>query len=171
VWPHRWEHDKNPDDFFSAVSRLAEERLDFEVAVAGQAFRDVPQAILSAEQTLGSRLVHLGEPANRADYASLLAGCDVAVSTAVNEFFGIAMVEASYAGCFPLVPDRLAYPELYPSQFRYRDVDDLVSRLRECVTSPPRPLQARAIAERFTFDALVGKYELLFAEVAAERVQ
>ena len=167
VWPHRWEHDKNPDDFFAAVSRLAEERLDFEVAVAGQAFRDVPEAIVSAEEILGSRLVHLGEPASRTGYASLLAGCDVAVSTAVNEFFGIAMVEASYAGCFPLVPDRLAYPELYPPQFRFSDVEELVARLRECVTRPPKPLQARSLAERFTFDALTEEYGRLFAEVAA----
>ena len=24
VWPHRWEHDKDPDAFFSAVAKLAE---------------------------------------------------------------------------------------------------------------------------------------------------
>ena len=69
MWPHRWEHDKNPDEFFSAVARLAEEGLDFEVVVAGQSFRDVPEAILAAEQTLGSRLVHLGQPRTRGDYA------------------------------------------------------------------------------------------------------
>ena len=39
VWPHRWEHDKNPEEFFRAVEVLAAEGLDFEVAVAGQAFR------------------------------------------------------------------------------------------------------------------------------------
>jgi len=166
VWPHRWEHDKNPDDFFSAVAQLAEEGLDFEVAVAGQSFRDVPDAILSAEQTLGGRLVHLGQPESRDAYAALLASSDVAVSTAVNEFFGIAMVEASFAGCLPLVPDRLAYRELYPAQFRYRDVDDLARRLRECIVHRPEPMQARILAEKFTFDALIGGYQHLFARVA-----
>ena len=167
VWPHRWEHDKNPDDFFSAVSVLAEERLDFEVAVAGQAFRDVPDAIMAAEKTLGSRLVHLGEPESRDSYAELLAGSDVAVSTAQNEFFGIAMIEACHAGCFPLVPDRLAYPEVYSPQYRYADVAELSARLRSCVLRRPDPGQARALAEKFTFDALVPEYESLFAEVAA----
>ena len=166
VWPHRWEHDKNPDDFFAAVSRLAEERLDFEVAVAGQSFRDVPAAILAAEQILGSRLVHLGQPATREEYARLLAGSDVAVSTAVNEFFGIAMIEASYAGCLPIVPDRLAYQELYPPSCRYRDPDDLTSMLRECVLRRPQPRQARALAERFTFGSLTGEYRDLFDRVA-----
>jgi glycosyltransferase involved in cell wall biosynthesis len=171
VWPHRWEHDKNPDDFFAAVSVLADERLDFEIAVAGQAFRDVPNAILEAEQTLGSRLVHVGQPETRDAYAALLAGSDVAVSTALNEFFGIAMLEASYAGCLPLVPDRLAYPELYPPRFRFSDVTELTSMLRNCVHHRPAPLQARALADRFTFDALTGAYERLFGEVVAEGTQ
>jgi glycosyltransferase involved in cell wall biosynthesis len=167
LWPHRWEHDKNPDDFFAAVSVLAEERLEFEVAVAGQAFRDIPPAIRAAEQTLGKRLVHLGQPADQDEYAALLASSDVAVSTAINEFFGIAMVEASYAGCFPLVPDRLAYPEIYSPRFRYDEVTELTSRLRECVTHRPEPFQARPLAEQFTFDILIPEYERLFAEVSS----
>jgi glycosyltransferase involved in cell wall biosynthesis len=169
VWPHRWEHDKNPDDFFMAVSRLAEEGLDFEVAVAGQAFRDVPNAILAAEQTLGSRLVHLGQPGSPDAYAELLASSDVAVSTALNEFFGIAMVEASYAGCFPLVPDRLAYREIYRPRFRYTDVSELTARLRTCVVQRPAVLQARSLAEEFTFGALTSEYQRHFTQVASAR--
>jgi glycosyltransferase involved in cell wall biosynthesis len=167
VWPHRWEHDKNPDHFFAAVSRLAEEGLDFEVAVAGQAFRDVPEAILAAENNLGTRLVHLGQPESRDAYVALLASSDIAVSTAVNEFFGIAMVEASYAGCFPLVPDRLAYPEIYPAKFRYNDVAELTERLRAFITQPPALNQARSLAEKFTFDALTSAYARHFSNVAA----
>jgi glycosyltransferase involved in cell wall biosynthesis len=166
VWPHRWEHDKDPEAFFSAVAELAAEGLDFEVAVAGQAFQDVPAVIADAERVLGPRLVHLGQPRSRADYARLLGGSDVAVSTARNEFFGLAMIEAAYAGCFPLVPDRLAYPELYPAEMRYRSQDELVARLRALVTARPAPGAARQIAERFTFAKLAGEYERLLRDVA-----
>ena len=166
IWPHRWEHDKDPDTFFSAVAKLAAEGLDFEVAVAGQAFRDVPDSLLAAEAELGSRLVHMGEPASRADYAALLARSDVAVSTAINEFFGIAMVESAYAGCFPLVPDRLAYPELYPAEMRYAGPDQLVARLRSLVLDPPAPGAARDLASRFTFEVLVGEYDSVLRAVA-----
>ena len=166
IWPHRWEHDKDPDAFFSAVAKLAEEGLDFEVAVAGQAFRDVPDSFLAAEATLGSRLVHIGEPDSRDGYARLLAGCDISVSTALNEFFGIAMVESAYAGCYPVVPDRLAYPELYPAEMRYSSADSLVAMLRSLVLEPPTPGAARDIAARYTFDALVGEYESVLRDVA-----
>ena len=167
VWPHRWEHDKDPEAFFSAVSVLAREGLDFEVAVAGQSFRETEDVMREAASVLGARLVHCEEPASRAEYASLLASADVAVSTARNEFFGLAMIEACYAGCMPLVPDRLAYPELYPREFRYGSNDELVARLRETIITPPAPGAARAIAERFTFTALSGEFGAMFHTVAA----
>ncbi len=166
VWPHRHEHDKDPGTFFAAVGRLAAEGHDFEVAVAGQSFRETAGSMAEAASALGDRLVHLGEPASRAEYAALLSSADVAVSTARNEFFGLAMLEAVYAGCTPLVPDRLAYPELYPSEYRYRTAGELVARLRGHVMHRPAPNAARAIAEPFTIDALGPRYALHFDEVA-----
>jgi glycosyltransferase involved in cell wall biosynthesis len=167
VWPHRWEHDKNPEQFFGAVAQLAGEGLDFEVVVAGQSFRETEQGMREASEALGSRLVHCDEPATRAEYAALLASADVAVSTALNEFFGIAMIEACYAGCTPLVPDRLAYPELYPSEFRFANSDELVARMRGHIMSRPKVGEARPIAQKFTLGHLAPRYRGVFAEVAS----
>ncbi len=166
VWPHRWEHDKNPEAFFSAVAELADEGLDFEVAVAGQAFRDVPEVIADAERVLGDRLVHLGEPETREEYAALLAGSDIAVSTADNEFFGLAMVEAAFAGCWPLVPDRLAYPEIYPAEMRYSTREQLVARLRSRILDRPAAGAARELAARYTLESLAPQFEAAFHKVA-----
>jgi glycosyltransferase involved in cell wall biosynthesis len=168
VWPHRWEHDKAPEEFFSVVSRLADEGLDFEVAVAGQAFVETAAEFESAAAQLGDRLVHLGQPDGRDAYASLLASADVAVSTAMNEFFGLAMIEAAYAGCLPLVPDTLAYPELYPAQMRYGGAEELASRLRDAIAHRPAKGQGRALAERFTVSALVPEYRVAFERLFAK---
>lgn len=167
VWPHRWEHDKNPEDFLDAVTALAREGLDFEVAVAGQAFRETEESVRFAAAALGERLVHCAQPADRAEYAALLATADVAVSTASNEFFGLAMVEACRAGCMPLVPDRLAYPEIYPERFRYSGGDGLVASLRALVTERPAPCSAADIASRYTIEALAPHYERLLVDVAS----
>jgi hypothetical protein len=96
-----------------------------------------------------------GSPKSRAEYAALLASADIAVSTAANEFFGLAMIEASYAGCFPLVPDRLAYPEIYPTEFRYGHADALVAKLRSLILERPAPFAATGcLATAFTFERL-----------------
>ncbi len=46
-----------------------------------------------------------------AEYFEWLRKGDVAVSTAIQENFGISAVEAMRMGCAPLLPNRLAYPE------------------------------------------------------------
>jgi glycosyltransferase involved in cell wall biosynthesis len=166
VWPHRWEHDKNPESFFAAVGQLANEGLDFEIAVAGQEFRDRPAVFGLAQEALGERLVHFGEPDTPEAYAELLASSAIAVSTAHNEFFGLAMLEAAYAGCYPVVPDRLAYPEIYSGESLYRNDDQLVSLLRSLVLDPPDPGQGRDIAAAYTFDALAPLYRTVFERVA-----
>ncbi len=166
VWPHRWEHDKAPEAFFAAVGVLAAEGLDFEVAVAGQPFAETREQFEAAAPGLAGRLVHMGAPASREDYAALLASCDVAVSTAVNEFFGLAMVEAAYAGCHPLVPDRLAYPEIYPEPMRYSDEEDLVSRLRAAILDRPPAGQGRSLAEPYTVGRLAPEYAATFDRLA-----
>jgi glycosyltransferase involved in cell wall biosynthesis len=162
VWPHRWEHDKDPETFFRVMEGLAGEGLDFEVTVAGQAFAETGAEFERAGRRLGGRLVHLGEPESRASYAALLASSDVAVSTAVNEFFGLAMIESAYAGCLPLVPDRLAYPELYPVAMRYGTREELAARLRACIAERPVPGQGRALAERYTVGVLLPGYRAAF---------
>jgi hypothetical protein len=77
---------------------------------------------------------------SRAEYCRALVEADVAVSTARQEFFGISAVEAAYAGCAPLLPDRLSYPELLPKESHptclYADPDDLLRRLTEWTRHP-----------------------------------
>ena len=168
VWPHRWEHDKDPDTFFSAVMRLAGEGADFEVVVAGRSFRETEGLMREAAGALGSRLVHCDQPASREEYARLLATADVAVSTATNEFFGLAVVEACYAGATPLVPNRLAYPELYGPEYRYNGMEELVARLRGHIAHRPAPNAARGLAAHYTFERLAPAYRGLFKAVASD---
>lgn len=45
-------------------------------------------------------------------------------------------LEAYHCGCYPLVPDRLAYPEIYDPKCLYTDNNDLYKRLRGFCRSP-----------------------------------
>lgn len=110
LWPHRWEHDKGPALLFAALAGLAARGVDFRVSVVGQRFREAPVEFARARLELGDRIDRWGH-LPRVDYEAALLDADVVLSTARHEFFGIAVLEAVAAGCLPLVPRALAYPE------------------------------------------------------------
>jgi hypothetical protein len=47
------------------------------------------------------------------------------MSTAIHDFQGLAVLQAAAAGCTPLVPDRLCYPQWFEPMFRYPHCDDI----------------------------------------------
>ncbi len=112
VWAARWEHDKGPDALLAAIRLLCERGAGFELSVLGEHFAEVPDAFGQLRELLGPRARRWGYLPDRADYANALREADVFISTAEHEFFGLAAVEAVSAGAHPLLPDRLAYPEV-----------------------------------------------------------
>jgi glycosyltransferase involved in cell wall biosynthesis len=128
VWPHRWEHDKGPERLFAVLTALADRGVPFRVALLGERAARWPSLFERGREALGDRVVAFG-PASRAAYLATLKRAQIALSTAEHEFFGVAMVEASHAGAFALVPDRLAYPEIFPAEHRYGSDDELEARL------------------------------------------
>ena len=124
AWVGRWEHDKRPDLFFDALSLLQKKGVAFQLVCLGQHFHHIPQEFSKARLEFSEQVVHFGHLASAADYASMLSGCDVVVSTAEHEFFGIALLEAVASGCVPLAPNRLVYPDLYPNECLYQSSTD-----------------------------------------------
>lgn len=119
LWNHRWEADKNPQAFFDVLIKLADERIAFQVIIAGENFRQNPQEFEQARAILGERVLHYGFVESFAEYAQLLWQADYVVSTSYQDFFGIAVAEAIYCGCIPLLANRLNYPHLIPEAYHH----------------------------------------------------
>jgi glycosyltransferase involved in cell wall biosynthesis len=173
LWNHRWEYDKDPAAFFTALDDVAARGVDFRVALAGEAYHAVPAEFDAARRRLGDRVVHFGTAAEEA-YPELLRSSDVVVSTARHEFFGVAVLEAVAAGAFPLLPHRLSYPELLPARVHdrclYADAGDLVERLCRVLTDHGARRQTadelRAHAARFSWEEVAPRYDELLARVS-----
>ncbi|MCP4657594.1 MAG: DUF3524 domain-containing protein [bacterium] len=112
LWAARWEFDKNPEAFFEALEILHACRVPFRVSVIGEQFKRVPEVFATARESFREQIDLWGHQPSREDYERALTAADVIVSTANHEFFGISVVEAIAAGCYPLLPNRLVYPEI-----------------------------------------------------------
>ncbi len=165
VWNHRWEHDKNPEFFFSTLFELDAQGLDFRLIILGQSFRRKPEIFSLAHDKLRHKILQYGFVESRDEYARLLATGDLVVSTAEHEFYGISVIEAVRAGCMPLLPRRLSYPELFPAQFLYES-GDLFNRLKSFLDDPGKIDKSAAIplTERFSWSALKEKYSAWFSD-------
>lgn len=136
VWNHRWEHDKGPERLRQIVEQLVEQGLDFSMSLLGQRFSKKPGALLEVARLLADtgRLGLCEYLDDRDVYLDALGRHNLVLSTADQEFQGLAVQEAILSGCTPIVPDALAYPEYVPAPLRYRDVDEAVTLLTSMPT-------------------------------------
>ncbi len=168
VWNQRWEYDKRPADFFALLYQLREAGVDFRLAVAGENFRNVPEEFEEARHELAEQIVHWGYVESRADYVALLRCASLVVSTAAHEFFGISVLEAIAAGAFPLLPDRLSYPELIPPALHpaclYADGADLYQKATQRLQLPrPAPPSLRQhVVAHYDWAAVAKLYDAFF---------
>jgi len=149
LWAARWEHDKDPDAFFAALKKLKKRGIDFRLRVLGESFEHVPECFATAQKRFADHIDHWGYLPSRQAYEKALQTSDVIVSTARHEFFGLSVVEAVAAGCFPVLPRRLAYPEVFGNDDRfYYDgtPEGLAAKLLEHAYNKPAPI-SEAVAD------------------------
>lgn len=170
LWPHRWERDKRPDVFARALDRLSDAGLDFSVVLAG----DEPVASAEKRAVLdrhGHRVIAVG-PFDRSEYDHWLRASDIVVSCAEHEFFGVAVLEAMSAGCVPLLPDALAYPETVPDRFHEvalyepgRFGTALVAAVENHAARRDLTADLAAELDPFRWSVLIDRYDQMFVEV------
>ncbi len=133
VWNHRWEYDKGLSALHNIVTTLIDTEINFTLHLIGQQFRDVPEIMTRVMDLLKDHgsLGQTGFITSRPEYLDLLARSHIVLSTALHEFQGLAVLEAVAAGCIPVVPDRLAYPELFTPEFLYKTPGDAVALIRQ----------------------------------------
>jgi glycosyltransferase involved in cell wall biosynthesis len=174
IWNHRWEFDKNPKAFFDALDAVLGQGLEFQLALLGENFQAVPKEFLAAREKYGDRIVQYGYEPECSIYRQWLRRGTVVISTALQENFGLAMVEAISAGCLPLLPRRLAYPEVIPAAYHdqclYRDQVDLIAKLVRIIIDPDRfSGLSQALAtrmEKYDWECQIDAYDDLLVSLA-----
>lgn len=113
IWNQRWEWDKNTEAFVNFVKKF-DSSAPFDVVILGEAASRESSERRELRDFLGSRLLHHGW-CEKDQYWKWLQRADLTVSTARHEFFGISILEAVACGVYPLLPNKLSYPEIFGS--------------------------------------------------------
>ena len=174
LWNHRWEFDKAPEKFFKALELLDEKGIGFSLALLGESSRKVPKPFRAAKERFGKKIAVYGYRKSREEYYSWLRRSDIVISTALQENFGISIVEAVAAGAFPLLPRRLAYPEVLPDRFHrehlYLNIPDLVAKLEKLLKQgvPREPELSRSMMV-YDWEYCIDEYDDYFSTLAEGR--
>lgn len=183
VWNQRWQFDRNPAMFFRVLNRLNDIDLEFDLILAGDTKHEKPEEFEKAWRRYGDHITHFGYVEDPETYSKLLHSGDIVVSTATYEFFCVAIMEAIYCGCHPLVPNRLHYPELIPKSLHnpllhapvlYETEDELFQHLKNLLTGTTKPLpkaSLQKINRHMDWSVKVNEYDSLFEELMKVQVK
>ena len=173
LWNHRWEYDKNPEEFFALLYRLDQSGLDFQVAVLGECFAQKPSIFIDAQEKLKDKIVQFGYVNNFTDYASWLWKADILPVTSRHDFFGASVVQALYCNCYPLLPKRFSYAEHLPdamhSKFFYNDFEDLTKRTTDLLVNIEivRQEKTQGFVTKYDWKTLADIYDQTLEDAAS----
>lgn len=133
IWNHRWEYDKAPEKLLEIIQCFKARYVSGKNNplakkmcwhVVGQQFREQPSAFTDI-QLLLKEMEWQGAWGYlpRKEYENLLVKSDIVLSTARHDFQGLSIMEAVAAGCLPVLPNALAYPDFFSSKYCYRAND------------------------------------------------
>jgi glycosyltransferase involved in cell wall biosynthesis len=167
IWNHRWEFDKNPQAFFGALDSLETNGFEFRLALLGENFQALPKSFIAAKDRFSHRIIRYGYIESKADYKDWLKRGSIVISTAIQENFGIAVIEAARFGCLPLLPNRLVYPEIITddlhAKFLYSDQADMVTKLENILSRSkdlmPERIRLSKEMARFSWENMIGEYD------------
>ena len=107
----------------------------------GKNFQQIPEVFQEAKTRLKKRIVQFGYVDQFEKYARWLWKADILPVTSIHDFFGASVVEAVYCGCFPVLPDRLAYKELFEengdSLRLYYNFNEYIKMLKQVLNKYP----------------------------------
>jgi len=171
LWNHRWEYDKNPDEFFDVLKKLKERGVKFKLVVLGKAYQKQPKIFNEIPVVFKEELQHLGYCESEEDYIKWLQLADILPVTVNQDFFGISVVEAIYCNTIPLLPKRLAYPGHIPqshhSTFFYEDHKDLINRLQRLIFNVKilRKQKVNQFVDKYDWGQLSDIYNVVFQKL------
>lgn len=175
LWNHRWEYDKGPELLLAIIRSVVAHYPagHFTWHIVGQQFRQIPSAFNEIKALLSEAgMLGAWGYQSKSDYCALLTASDLVLSTALHDFQGLSVCEAVAAGCLPVLPARVAYPERFAGAALY-DVEgcDLQQQATNALTTLARQCEAGQAGDlsALSWDALAPVYQTEIQQLLASQ--
>ena len=170
LWNHRWEFDKNPTEFFKALKIIKEKNIPFRLNLIGRRSLKAPEIFVQAMEDFKEEIINGKEVSSYSEYLKILRESDIIPVTSHQEYFGISTVEAICSGIVPLLPNRLAYPELVPSElhsgFLYQTFEEYLEKLEGLLTKDlPSINHLINHCQQYDWSKMIVKYDQKLLEL------
>lgn len=139
LWNHRWEYDKNPEQFYLFLKDLKSSSIEFQLIVLGESTSSYPEVFDKIRSEFSNEITHWGYAESFETYAKLISISTHLPVTSKQDFFGISVIEAIHCGVIPLLPGRLAFPEHLADngdEFVYSNYEEMLEKFKAMVLSP-----------------------------------
>jgi len=169
LWNHRWEYDKNPEEFFKTLVKIKERNIDFKLIVLGEKTNKYPEIFNWAKEFFKDEIIHFGYVSSKKKYWELLQKSVILPVTSKQDFFGISIVEAIHANVYPLLPNRLVYPEHLPEEEKdkhlFNSDFELEEKLISLLTKPYIKKDFSKWVKKYSWKDSIDNYDKLMSLV------
>lgn len=137
IFPHRLASDKGIDNLITIITEMP----DIEFAITIPHVQSAIKNNSYFKQLSKCKNVQLIYAQSSAEHLITLQKSRLVLSCAKQENFGYAIMKAVIAGCIPIAPDRLCYPEFLPKVLLYKNIQQAKNLIRQylATTKPTNP--------------------------------
>ena len=129
-------------------------------------------SIDTAKKKLNDQIIHWGYCKSSEEYKKWLQKGDILPITSIQEFFGVSAVEGAYSSIYPILPNRLSYPEVFDIDKRpelfYDSDEQLYDKLKECILNIDKTREnSKKISHdlhRFDWSSMTLEYDQKFVD-------
>lgn len=141
VFPHRVASDKGITDLIAIVSEMADTRF----AITTSQEKSIMMHNPYFYQLSKYKNVQFIYAQSTIEHLKTLQRSHLVLSCAKQENFGYAMMKAIIAGCIPIAPQQLCYPEFIPQEFLYKNLKEAEGLIRQHLTTRQSSVSRRIL--------------------------
>ena len=137
IFPTRFHWEKGADTFLEMAQIIGDEypNVRFDITGGGYSERKSDKPWIMAKyravkKQLGEKRLRYIVNLDKTMYYQILNEASIVWSSALQENFGISILESMALGVIPVLPNRCSYPYLYPKDYLYDNFDEGLDRLR-----------------------------------------